>query len=173
METEVSLPWSLLVSIPIQSHRVHTSPPYFCNIHFNILPSTSWSSKWFLSFWISDQNFVCISHLSHAWYILRHLGLLDLIALILLIEDNRFTKLFSVRFSPGSRHFLPLRSRCSQRQHLQSVFFPCDRPSSILTQCNRKIYSFVDCILNFSFSERRCERQKKILNWMGAVIPRI
>jgi len=39
-------------------------PPYFCKIHYN-LPSTHRSSNWSLPFRFSNQNFVCISQLSH------------------------------------------------------------------------------------------------------------
>jgi hypothetical protein len=42
-------------------------PPYFSEIHYNIiLPSTPRSSEWSLSFGFSYQDFVYISHLSHA-----------------------------------------------------------------------------------------------------------
>jgi hypothetical protein len=52
-----------------QIHPVHTLPPYFPNIHSNIiLPSTLRSLDWSLPFWFSDQNYVYISHLSHACY---------------------------------------------------------------------------------------------------------
>jgi hypothetical protein len=31
-------------------------------IHFNIIhPPTSWSSQWFLSFWLSHQYSICIT----------------------------------------------------------------------------------------------------------------
>jgi hypothetical protein len=55
-----------LVSIMVQMNQVHTFPPYFPPIHFNIFPSTPTSSELFLSTRFSDQNSVCISHLSQA-----------------------------------------------------------------------------------------------------------
>jgi hypothetical protein len=58
-----------LVHILSHMNPVHTIPPYFPEIHSNIiLLSTSRSSEWFLPFRFSDQNFVSISHLSHSWY---------------------------------------------------------------------------------------------------------
>jgi hypothetical protein len=62
---------------PEVHHRIHISPPpvpilgqidpihtissYFSKIHFNIVhPSTSWSSQWSLSFWLSHQYPICI-----------------------------------------------------------------------------------------------------------------
>jgi hypothetical protein len=60
-----------LVLIFSQMHPFHTFSPYLTKIHSNfILPSTSRSSEWSLPFKFSDQNFVCVSHLSHACYIL-------------------------------------------------------------------------------------------------------
>jgi len=57
-----------VVHILDQMHPVHTFPPYFPKIYTNIiLPSTLWS----LPFRFSDQNFVYISHLSHACYMPR------------------------------------------------------------------------------------------------------
>jgi len=59
-----------LVPILSQIRLVHTFPPYFLKIHFNIiLPSTRRSSEKSLPFRFSDQNFVHISQLSHARYI--------------------------------------------------------------------------------------------------------
>jgi len=55
-----------------QIHSVQTFRPHFPKIHSNIiLPSMSTSSEWFLSFRFPDQNFIYISHLSHAWYMPR------------------------------------------------------------------------------------------------------
>jgi hypothetical protein len=63
---------SSLVHILSQMSPVHNFPPYFPKIYSNIiLPSTSRSSEWSLRFRFSDQNFVCISYLSHACYIPR------------------------------------------------------------------------------------------------------
>jgi hypothetical protein len=63
---------SPLVSILNQTNPVHISSPYFFKIYSNtILPSTLRSSEWSPSFRLSDQNFICISHLSHACYLPR------------------------------------------------------------------------------------------------------
>jgi len=48
-------------------HPVHASPPYFPKINSNIiLPSMAISSEWSAPFRFSNQNIVCISHISHA-----------------------------------------------------------------------------------------------------------
>jgi hypothetical protein len=53
-----------------QMHPVHTFSVYFFKIRSNIiLPPTPWSSEWSLSFRFSDQNFVCVCLLSHAYYV--------------------------------------------------------------------------------------------------------
>jgi hypothetical protein len=58
---------SLLVPILTHTNPAHTFPSYFPNIHSNItLPSTPRSSEWSRPFRFSNQNFVCISHLSHS-----------------------------------------------------------------------------------------------------------
>jgi hypothetical protein len=50
-------------------NQIHMILPYFLKIHFNIiLPSKPGSSKWFLPFKLSDQNVICISHVSYACY---------------------------------------------------------------------------------------------------------
>jgi hypothetical protein len=60
-----------LVPILKRVKPAHNFSPCFSKIYFNIillfLPA---SSKWYLPFRISNQNFVCISDLSHACYIL-------------------------------------------------------------------------------------------------------
>jgi hypothetical protein len=63
--------WSLSRT---QMNPVHNLPPYFFNIHFNIITSfISRSSKRSLPFRFSDQNFVQIYHLSlHATYNIIH-----------------------------------------------------------------------------------------------------
>jgi hypothetical protein len=51
----------LLVPILSQINPVHTTPSYLSKIHSNIiLPPTSRSSYWSLSFWLSHQNPICI-----------------------------------------------------------------------------------------------------------------
>jgi hypothetical protein len=58
-----------LVPILSQMHPILTFPPCFPKINSYIIPpATLRSSKWFLPFRFSDQNFVCTSHLSSACY---------------------------------------------------------------------------------------------------------
>jgi len=58
-----------LVSVLSQLNPVQNLMSCFSKIHSNIiLPSTPTSFRWFLPFRYSDQNAVCISHLSHACY---------------------------------------------------------------------------------------------------------
>jgi hypothetical protein len=57
---------------PGQINPVQTLPPYCLQIHFNIiLLSTPRSSEWSLPFRLSNWNFVNISHLLHAYYMVR------------------------------------------------------------------------------------------------------
>jgi hypothetical protein len=52
-----------------QMNPVHTYPPYFRTTPSNItFPPTPRSSKWSLPFTFSNQNSLCISHLSHVCY---------------------------------------------------------------------------------------------------------
>jgi hypothetical protein len=58
-----------LVPILTQINPIHTIPSYLSKIHFNIVhPPTSWSSQWFISFWISHQYRICIPFLPHSCY---------------------------------------------------------------------------------------------------------
>jgi len=51
-----------------ETNPIHTFLPYLPKIHSNIsLPSTLRFSAWSLPFRFPDQNFVCISHLTHIW----------------------------------------------------------------------------------------------------------
>jgi hypothetical protein len=57
----------LLVPNLKQMTAVHIITSYLSKFHFNtILPLTSRSSWWFLSFWLSHQNPVCIPLFPHA-----------------------------------------------------------------------------------------------------------
>jgi hypothetical protein len=59
----------LIIPILSQMNPVHIFPLYFRTIRYNIiLPSTPRSYAWFLPFRLSDQIFLCISHLSHVCY---------------------------------------------------------------------------------------------------------
>jgi hypothetical protein len=60
--------------VPILSHinPIHTIPSYLSKINFNIvLPRTSSSSQWSLSFWFSHQYPICIQLLLHSCYMPR------------------------------------------------------------------------------------------------------
>jgi hypothetical protein len=86
MEPEDSLPFSQEPATgPClnQMHLVHNFPPYFLNIHSNIiLLSKSRSYEWSLPSQVSKQNSVCTPHLSLACCMSQSSILLDLIALI-------------------------------------------------------------------------------------------
>jgi hypothetical protein len=57
------------VPILSQINPVHTTPSCLSKIHSNIiLPPTSRSSQWSLSFWLSHQNYICISLLPQSCY---------------------------------------------------------------------------------------------------------
>jgi hypothetical protein len=146
MEPEGSLPYSQkLRMVPILSlmHPVNTFPPYFRKIHSNIiLPTMSRSSEWYILFRFSNQHFVCVScymsrpchppwfdHPNNIWW------------------SVQVMMFFVMQSSPASRHFLPLRSKCSQHpvlRHPQSMLFPwCERPGFTPVQNNRQNYSSV------------------------------
>jgi hypothetical protein len=58
-----------LVPILIHINPVHTTPSYLSKIYFNIVhPTTSWSSTWSLSFWLSHQYPICIPLRPHSCY---------------------------------------------------------------------------------------------------------
>jgi hypothetical protein len=105
-------------------HPVLTFPPYFPNIHFNIiLLSMPKTSEWFLPFRYSNQNFVCTFHLSHACYVpcTSHPPCP--------YHPNNIwcgvqvMKPLIMQSSPASRHFLSLRSKYSpQRPVLFQLF---------------------------------------------------
>jgi hypothetical protein len=66
-----------LPPVPILSQidPIPTIPSYLYKIHFNIVhPSTSWSSQWSLSFWLSHQNPICIPVTSKTDFILHGLS---------------------------------------------------------------------------------------------------
>jgi hypothetical protein len=60
-----------LAPILSQMNPVRTISSYLSEIHFNIvLPPTSRSPYWSISFWLSHQNPTCIPLLSHSSYML-------------------------------------------------------------------------------------------------------
>jgi len=66
MDPEDSLPYyqEPATSLYLESNVPSTFPLYFPGIHSDILSSMPTSSKWSLPFIFSNQNFVCISHIS-------------------------------------------------------------------------------------------------------------
>jgi hypothetical protein len=107
--------WNPKVYCPVHKtpiNLVHRAPNNFSKINFkNVASSTFRSSRWFLSFWISHQNPVCIPVFRALCA--AHLILIGLI--ILLISDEKWNIWNSSLyiFSPTSYYFVPLRSRYS------------------------------------------------------------
>jgi hypothetical protein len=102
-------------SAPIlrQTNLVHTLLPYFPNIHFTIIfPLTHRSCRWCLPYGFSNENIVFISYFSHPRFFpfpphppwSGHPNI---------IWWSVVAKLLIMQSSPASRHFLPLRSKCS------------------------------------------------------------
>jgi hypothetical protein len=91
MEPEVLLPPSQEPATGPCPELDESRPPHptcFPKIHCSIVhTSTPKSSEWSLPFTFYDQNFVCISHLTRACYML-HL-ILDLITLMILSEGYK------------------------------------------------------------------------------------
>jgi hypothetical protein len=61
-------------------------------------------------------------------------------------------KLLIMKFSPTFCHFIPLRSKYSQNpalKHLQSIFFPCQRPNFTSIENHGKIIVLYILILIF------------------------
>jgi hypothetical protein len=79
-----------LVTILSQIKSVHITPNCFSKIHFNIIhPTTSLSSYWSLSFWLSHQNPICFLFSRICATCTAHLILLALITLITLGEKYK------------------------------------------------------------------------------------
>jgi hypothetical protein len=84
---------------------VHTLPFFFFNIHFNIIVlSTSRSSMRSYPFWNSDQNFVRISNLCHATYVLHALLSHPLNFTFCYLMALSASRLYTVDSSPWSDH---------------------------------------------------------------------
>jgi hypothetical protein len=74
-------------------------------------------------FRLSNQTFVCISHITFACYLPcpSHPSLLDLHNINQLVVH--IMELLTMQFSPASYHFLTLRSRCSQHPVMEHSVF--------------------------------------------------
>jgi hypothetical protein len=117
--------------VPILSDTrpVHNFQSYFSKINYTIiLPSTPRISKWSLLFRLSNQNFACISHLSHACYMYDPYHPPWFYHPSIILWSVNVMKFLIMNYSPASRQFHPLRSKCSPQhpvpKHLQSMFFP-------------------------------------------------
>jgi hypothetical protein len=103
-----------LVPILSQMHPVHTHPPYFpktliiLSSHLSLVKS---SGIFFFRF--TDQNFVCISHLSHACHMPLQSHLHWLLNHNNILWSAKDMKLLITQSSPVSRNFLPLTSKYS------------------------------------------------------------
>jgi len=87
-----------LVPIPSQMHPVHIFPPYFPKIHSNIIiPSTPWSSEWSLPFKFSKQNFVRMSHFSHACYMFASNNFRWSVKLWSLLQSHQNNKVTTIK----------------------------------------------------------------------------
>jgi len=87
---------------------------HFLKIHPNIiLPSTSGSPKWYLSFRFPHQKPVYASPLPHRRYMTHHLILLDFTTRTILVEQYRSfsSSLFCLLHSPC--HLIPLKPKNS------------------------------------------------------------
>jgi len=132
MEPEGSLPLSQETTTGPHSEpdeSIPHLPSYLPKIHSNIIfPFMPGSSEWCLPIWFSYQDFVSISHLSHAYCMPSPCRSPQFHDLNNICRSIEVTKHLSVQTSPASCHFLPLRSRYSPERpvpiHPQSVFFP-------------------------------------------------
>jgi hypothetical protein len=86
------------------------------------------SSELSLPFRLSDQNFVCISHLSHAFYMSLSFQHPWFDHPNNIWWNVQVTKLLIMHSSLASRHFLPFEFKYSPQhpvlKHSQSMFFP-------------------------------------------------
>jgi hypothetical protein len=89
----------------------HMTPSYESKVHFNIInPPTSRSSKWSLSFWLSDHCPVCIPRL-HSCYMPSPCHPVRLDYSNYTWQRVQITKLLVMQFFPLSRHLISLRSK--------------------------------------------------------------
>jgi len=140
---------------------VHNFPTYFIKIYSNIIfPSTPRSSEWSLPFISSDQNFVIISHLSHACYIPRssHSSWLD-------YSNNIWwwVQVMKLLIRHSSSAFLLGRNTLLSTQFSDTLSVR----DQVSLPCKWTGKTVVLYILNFKFLDRRQEDS------MAASIPRI
>jgi hypothetical protein len=116
-----------LVPTLSQIYSVHVFIPSFPKIRYNIiLPCTPKSFKSSPSFTFPNQNFVCVSHPCHAWYIPIHLIVLKVITLITYGEayKSRSSSLCSLLQPPDISSLLDPTKYPSQHpvlKYLQSM----------------------------------------------------
>jgi hypothetical protein len=114
--------------VPILS-RINSVPQtlsYFSEIHLNnIFPPASISSYWSLSFWLSQQNSICIPLHPIRATCLAYVVLFDLIVLIVFGEEYRTSSLCRFLKPPTTSS---LRSKYSRQhpylKHPQSLLLP-------------------------------------------------
>ena len=100
------------VSTLSQITLVHTFPPYFLKIHFNIiLPAMHKRSKWSLSSKFPHQKPVCILLLPHAFHMLNPAHVLESTTQIILGVGVEIMKLI-MNFSPVVYYLPPLIPKC-------------------------------------------------------------
>jgi hypothetical protein len=121
------------------------------------------SSKWSILFRISSQNYTCIPHVSHAFYVCRPSQPPDFITLIVLNEKYKL-------WSSSLCNFLQPLVTSSLPQHPVLTLSPCsylNMRDQASHPYNMKNYSPVD----FNLQVFRWQTGRpKILNWMVASI---
>jgi len=121
-----SLPLVLILS---KMNLVHTLPSSVSMIHSNIIfPSMLRFSKWSLHCRFSNQNIVCIPHLSHMCYISHSSHLPWFVHQNNIWWSVQVMKLLSMQCSPAYCNFILIRSKYSPQhlvlKHSQFMFFP-------------------------------------------------